>query len=162
MSHQTYDFIIVGAGSAGCVVAERLSASGRHSVLVLEAGGTDRRFYVQMPLGYGKCFFDPAVNWNYKTEPDPGLAGNADHWPRGKLLGGSSSINAMVWIRGHPADYDGWAAQGNPGWGWADVLPAFKAIEDNQAGANDWRGIGGPLHVSSCEDQVHPLSRRYL
>jgi len=162
MSHQTYDFIIVGAGSAGCVVAERLSASGRHSVLVLEAGGTDRRFYVQMPLGYGKCFFDPAVNWNYKTEPDPGLAGNSDHWPRGKLLGGSSSINAMVWIRGHPADYDGWAAQGNPGWGWADVLPAFKAIEDNQAGANDWRGIGGPLHVSSCEDQVHPLSRHYL
>ena len=84
------------------MVAERLSASGRFSVLVLEAGGTDRRFFVQMPLGYGKTFYDPAVNWNYKTEPDPGLAGNADHWPRGKLLGGSSSINAMVWIRGQP------------------------------------------------------------
>ena len=159
---QTYDFIIVGAGSAGCVVAERLSASGRHSVLVLEAGGTDRRFFVQMPLGYGKCFFDSAVNWNYKTEPDPGLAGNADHWPRGKLLGGSSSINAMVWIRGHPADYDAWAAQGNPGWSWSDVLPAFKAIEDNAAGADRWRGTGGPLHVTNCEDQVHPLTRRYL
>ena len=99
---QTYDFIVIGAGSAGSVVAERLSANGRFSVLVLEAGGTDRRFFVQMPLGYGKTFFDPAVNWNYRAEPDPGLAGNADHWPRGKLLGGSSSINAMVWIRGHP------------------------------------------------------------
>lgn len=159
---QTYDFIIVGAGSAGCVVAERLSASGRFSVLVVEAGGTDRRFFVQMPLGYGKCFFDPAVNWNYKAEPDPGLAGNADHWPRGKVLGGSSSINAMVWIRGHPADYDAWAAAGNPGWGWQDVLPAFKAIEDNEAGGNEWRGSGGPLHVTSCEDQVHPLTKRYL
>jgi choline dehydrogenase len=159
---QTYDFIIVGAGSAGCVVAERLSASGRHSVLVLEAGGTDRRFFVQMPLGYGKCFFDPAVNWNYKTEPDPGLAGNADHWPRGKVLGGSSSINAMVWIRGHPADYDDWAALGNPGWGWTDVLPAFKAIENNAAGGDQWRGTGGPLHVTSCENEVHPLTKRYL
>ena len=159
---QTYDFIVVGSGSAGSVVAERLSASGRYSVLVLEAGGTDRRFYVQMPLGYGKTFFDPAVNWNYKAEPDPGLAGNADHWPRGKLLGGSSSINAMVWIRGAREDYDGWAAQGNPGWGYADVLPAFKAIEDNQAGADEWRGTGGPVHVTRCEDAVHPLSRLYL
>lgn len=159
---QTYDFIVVGAGSAGCVVAERLSASGKYSVLVLEAGGTDRRFFVQMPLGYGKCFFDPAVNWNYKTEPDPGLAGNADHWPRGKLLGGSSSINAMVWIRGHRRDYDDWAAAGNPGWGWEDVLPAFKAIEDNAAGADAWRGGGGPLHVTDCSAAVHPLTKRYL
>lgn len=159
---QTYDFIVVGSGSAGCVVAERLSAGGRHSVLVLEAGGTDRRFYVQMPLGYGKTFYDPAVNWNYRTEPDPGLGGNADHWPRGKLLGGSSSINAMVWIRGHPADYDAWAASGNPGWGFADLLPIFKAIEDNQAGADEWRGAGGPLCVTDCSPSVHPLTRRYL
>src|SRR5690606_25631946 len=159
---QTYDFIVVGSGSAGSVLAERLSASGRFSVLVLEAGGSDRRFYVQMPLGYGKCFFDPAINWNYRAEPDMGLAGNADHWPRGKLLGGSSSINAMVWIRGAREDYDGWAAEGNPGWSYADVLPAFKAIEDNEAGADEWRGIGGPVHVTRCEDAVHPLSRRYL
>jgi choline dehydrogenase len=159
---QTYDFIIVGAGSAGCVVAERLSANGRFSVLVLEAGGTDRRFFVQMPLGYGKTFYDPKVNWNYKTEPDPGLADNADHWPRGKLLGGSSSINAMVWIRGHPADYDAWAAAGNPGWSFADLLPAFKAIEDNAAGADRWRGSGGPVHVTDCSAAVHPLTKRYL
>jgi choline dehydrogenase len=97
------DFIIIGAGSSGCVMAERLSASGRHKVLVLEAGGDDRRFFVQMPLGYGKTFFDPKVNWMYRAEPDPGLAGNVDHWPRGRVLGGSSSINAMVWMRGHRA-----------------------------------------------------------
>ena len=159
---QTHDFIIVGAGSAGCVLAERLSASGRFSVLVLEAGGTDLRFYVQMPLGYGKTFFDPAVNWNFKAEPDPGLAGNADHWPRGKILGGSSSINAMVWVRGAREDYDDWRDAGNPGWGHDDVLKAFKALEDNEAGANDWRGRGGPLHVSDMRSKVHPLTRRYL
>ncbi|RUU34663.1 choline dehydrogenase, partial [Mesorhizobium sp. M6A.T.Ce.TU.002.03.1.1] len=159
---QTYDFIVVGSGSAGSVLAERLSASGRFSVLVLEAGGTDRRFYVQMPLGYGKTFFDPAVNWNYKAEPDLGLAGNVDHWPRGRLLGGSSSINAMVWIRGAREDFDAWAAAGNPGWGFDDLLPAFKALEDNQAGANQWRGVGGPLHITDCSRAVHPLTKRYL
>ncbi len=159
---QTYDFIVVGSGSAGSVVAERLSASGRFSVLVLEAGGTDRRFFVQMPLGYGKTFFDPAVNWNYKAEPDPGLSGNADHWPRGKLLGGSSSINAMVWIRGQRDDFDEWRDAGNPGWGYDDLLPVFKSIEDNQAGANEWRAIGGPIHVTDCSRSVHPLTRRYL
>lgn len=159
---QTYDFIIVGAGSAGCVVAERLSANGRFSVLVLEAGGTDRRFYVQMPLGYGKTFFDPKVNWNFRAEPDPGLAGNTDHWPRGKLLGGSSSINAMVWIRGQREDFDGWAAAGNPGWSYADLLPHFKAVEDNEAGGDAYRGRGGPVHVSDNRQRIHPLTRRFL
>ncbi|TPL84192.1 choline dehydrogenase [Mesorhizobium sp. B2-3-14] len=159
---QTYDFIIVGSGSAGSVLADKLSASGRFSVLVLEAGGSDRRFYVQMPLGYGKTFFDPTVNWNYKTEPDPGLGGNVDHWPRGKLLGGSSSINAMVWIRGAREDFDDWRAAGNPGWGYDDLLPAFKALEDNEAGADAWRGSGGPLHISDTTDAVHPLTKRYL
>ncbi|MBZ9983701.1 MULTISPECIES: GMC family oxidoreductase N-terminal domain-containing protein [unclassified Mesorhizobium] len=159
---QTYDFIIVGSGSAGSVLADKLSASGRFSVLVLEAGGSDRRFYVQMPLGYGKIFFDPTVNWNYKTEPDPGLGGNVDHWPRGKLLGGSSSINAMVWIRGAREDFDDWRDAGNPGWGYDDLLPAFKALEDNEAGADRWRGRGGSLHISDTSDAVHPLTRRYL
>ena len=159
---QTYDFIVVGSGSAGSVVAERLSASGRHSVLVLEAGGSDLRFFVQMPLGYGKTFFDPAVNWNYRAEPDPGLAGNSDHWPRGKLLGGSSSINAMVWIRGHPDDYDAWRDLGNPGWGFADLLPYFKAVEDNEAGADDLRGRGGPLHITDNSGRVHPLTDQFL
>ncbi|MBA1141899.1 GMC family oxidoreductase [Mesorhizobium neociceri] len=159
---QTYDFIIVGSGSAGSVLADKLSASGRHSVLVLEAGGTDRRFYVQMPLGYGKTFFDPAVNWNYKPEPDPGLAGNVDHWPRGKLLGGSSSINAMVWIRGAREDFDDWRDAGNPGWGYDELLPGFKALEDNEAGADRWRGTGGPMHITDTTNAVHPLTKRYL
>ncbi|TKT80449.1 choline dehydrogenase [Aquamicrobium sp. LC103] len=159
---QTYDFIIVGSGSAGSVLAERLSASGRHSVLVLEAGGTDRRFFVQMPLGYGKTFFDPRVNWNYRAEPDPGLAGNEDHWPRGKLLGGSSSINAMVWIRGQREDFDEWRDAGNVGWGYDDVLPAFKALENNEAGADEWRGRDGPVHVSDLTRFVHPLCGRYI
>jgi choline dehydrogenase len=149
------DYIIVGAGSAGCVLADRLSASGKHKVTVLEAGGTDRRFYVHLPLGYGKLFYDPAVNWLYKTEPDPGLNGARDHWPRGKVLGGSSSINAMVYIRGHRADYDDWGV--NPGWGWDECLAAYKAMEDNEAGADAFRGQGGPLYISANRAGLHPL-----
>ena len=159
---QTFDFIVIGSGSAGSVVTERLSASGQHSVLVLEAGGSDYRFFVQMPLGYGKTFYDPAVNWNYTAEPDPGLAGNADHWPRGKILGGSSSINAMVWIRGAAEDFDAWRDAGNPGWGFDDLLPAFKAIEDNEAGRNALRGSGGPIHVTDNREKIHPITQRFL
>jgi choline dehydrogenase len=154
------DYIIVGAGSAGCVLADRLSANGRHKVTVLEAGGTDRRFYVHLPLGYGKLFYEPAVNWLYRTEPDPGLNGARDHWPRGKLLGGSSSINAMVYIRGHRADYEEWGI--NPGWGWEDCLAAYRAMEDNEAGGDDWRGSGGPLFVSANKAGLHPLVEMYL
>jgi len=159
---QTHDFIIVGAGSAGSAMAERLSAGGRFSVLVLEAGGSDLRFYIQLPLGYGKTFFDPAVNWMYRAEPDPGLAGQADYWPRGKVLGGSSSINAMVWVRGAAEDYDDWQAAGNPGWGHADMVEVFRAIEDYEGGADRYRGAGGPLHVSRIDREAHPLTRRYL
>lgn len=157
-----FDYIIVGAGSAGCVLAERLSADGRHRVLVIEAGGSDRRFYVQMPLGYGKLFYDPAVNWLYVSEPDPGLAGNRDHWPRGKILGGSSSINAMVWIRGHQSDYDDWQAAAGPEWGWEAACAAYRAIEDNEAGGDDWRGTGGPLHISANRRDLHPLVETFL
>ena len=158
---QDTDYIIVGSGSAGSVLANRLTESGKHRVTVLEAGGSDRRFYVALPLGYGKLFYDPAVNWMYKTEPDAGLAGQRDHWPRGKILGGSSSINAMVWIRGHRADYDEWGAAA-PGWGWEDVLPAYRAIEDNEAGADAWRGRGGPLFISANTKGLHPLVRDYI
>ncbi|MGB3317020.1 MAG: GMC family oxidoreductase N-terminal domain-containing protein [Albidovulum sp.] len=157
-----FDYIVVGAGSAGSVLAERLSANGRHKVLVLEAGGSDRRFYVHLPLGYGKLFFDPAVNWMYKTEPDPGLAGNQDFWPRGKILGGSSSINAMVWIRGHQSDYDDWAERAGPGWGWDAVREAYRAIEDNEAGGNELRGKGGPLFISANRTDLHPLVESYI
>lgn len=155
------DFIIVGAGSAGCVLANRLTESGKHRVTLIEAGGTDRRFYVMLPLGYGKLFYDPAVNWLYQAEPDPGLAGQRDHWPRGRLLGGSSSINAMVWIRGHSADYDDWG-KAAPGWGWDEVLPAYRALEDNEAGADAFRGQGGPLFISANRKGLHPLVQDYI
>lgn len=156
------DFIIVGAGSSGCVLAERLSASGRHKVLVLEAGGDDRRFYIEMPLGYGKTFFDPKVNWMYRAEPDPGLAGNVDHWPRGRVLGGSSSINAMVWIRGARADFDDWRAAGNPGWGADEMYDAFREIECAVIGDDARRGRGGPLNLFVPDKTVHPLTRKWF
>lgn len=157
----TTDYIIIGAGSAGCVLANRLTENGKHRVTLLEAGGTDRRFFVHMPLGYGKLFYDPAVNWAYQTQPDAGLAGQRDYWPRGKILGGSSSINAMVYIRGQSADFDEWGAQ-NPGWGWHDCLAAYRAMEDNEAGADDYRGQGGPLFISANRTGLHPLVQDYI
>ena len=159
---RVFDFIIVGAGSAGCVLAERLSANGRFSVLVLEAGGSDRRFFIQMPLGYGKTFYDPSVNWMYAAEADPGLNGQRDYWPRGKVLGGSSSINAMVYIRGAREDYEGWEAAGNTGWGWDDVLRSYRAMEDTNAGANEFRGAGGPLHIRCGPVDFHPLYIKFV
>ena len=159
---KVFDYLIVGAGSSGSVLAERLSAAGK-SVLVLEAGGSDRRFFVQMPLGYGKLFYDPAVNWAYRTEADPGLNGQRDYWPRGKIVGGSSAINAMVWIRGHQSDYEDWqAATGDAFWGAESVRTAYRAIEDNADGADDWRGVGGPLYIRSGRDAAHPLVLPYL
>jgi choline dehydrogenase len=157
-----FDYVVVGAGSAGCVLANRLTADGRRSVLLLEAGGSDRRFWLRMPIGYGKSFYDPRVNWMYRTEPDPGLAGRVGYWPRGKVLGGSSTINAMVFVRGHPADFDEWRDAGNPGWGWSDVLPHFRRLEDSDHGPSAWRGKGGPLRVADPSRDVHPLCETYL
>ncbi len=159
---QTFDFVIVGAGSAGCVLAERLSADGRYTVCLLEAGGSDKRLFVQMPLGYGKTFYDTSINWGYRAEADAGLNDRSDYWPRGKILGGSGSINAMVWIRGAAQDFDDWANEGNSGWSYADVLPFFKALEHNQSGADAWRATGGPLHICDVSGQLHPLARRFI
>lgn len=157
-----FDYVIVGAGSAGCVLANRLSDGGRHRVALLEAGGGDLNFWVRMPIGYGKAFYHRTLNWKYLTEPVPGFDGRQSYWPRGKVVGGSSSINAMVFIRGQAEDFDGWRALGNPGWGYQDVLPLFRRMEDNAAGADEWRGKGGPLTVTNIEDVVHPLCRNYL
>ena len=157
-----FDFIVIGAGSAGCVVAARLSESGRHRVLLLEAGGSDRSLWLRMPIGYGHSFHDPQVNWMYRTEPEAALHGREGYWPRGKVLGGSSSINAMVFVRGAPQDFDTWAAMGNPGWNWSDVLPWFRRLEDSERGSTPFRGTGGPLHVSDVTSEVHPLCHAFL
>jgi len=121
-----FDFIVVGAGSAGCVMANRLSACGRFNVLLLEAGGSDQRLWLKVPIGYGMSFYNPSVNWMYQTEPDPQLNHRSAYWPRGKVLGGSSAINAMVFIRGQARDFNDWANLGNSGWSYQAVLPYFK------------------------------------
>ncbi len=157
-----FDYIVVGAGSAGCVLANRLSENGRFQVLLLEAGGSERRLRVQMPIGYGLSFYDPTLNWMYRTEAESSLADRQGYWPRGKVLGGSSAINAMVYVRGQPQDFDDWKELGNPGWGWSDVLPHFKKMEHAPFGDAGWRGHGGPLHVSDVSAEVHPLCQAFL
>ena len=144
------------------MLANRLSANGKFRVLVLEAGGSDKRFWIQTPIGYGKAFYDPKVNWMYMTEADPGINNRQCYWPRGKVLGGSSSINAMVYIRGQAADYDDWRDLGNEGWGWNEVLPYFKKAESNGDGGSPYRGADGPLYVSNVSSQYHPLCQRYF
>jgi choline dehydrogenase len=143
-----FDYVIVGAGSAGCVLANRLSANGKHSVLLLEAGPKDSNIWIHVPLGYGKLFKEKTVNWMYQTEPEPGLHGRQVFQPRGKVLGGSSSINGLLYVRGQHEDYDRWRQRGNVGWGFDDVLPYFKKAENQQRGADDYHGAGGPLSVS--------------
>ena len=156
------DYIVVGAGSAGCALAARLSENGRHKVLLLEAGPDDRRFWIQVPVGYGKSFYDPRVNWMYMTEAVPELADRASYWPRGKVLGGSSSINAMVYIRGQAEDYEDWRAAGNPGWGWDDVLPLYKRLESHAWGESEHHGGAGPLHIEAPSRELHPTCEDFL
>ena len=143
-----FDFIIVGAGSAGCVLANRLSADGRYQVALFEAGGRDTSPWIHIPVGYFKTMGNPATDWRYRTEADPGLNGRSLNWPRGKVLGGSSSINGLLYVRGQPQDFDHWRQLGNPGWGWDDVMPLFRRAENWEGTPSHVRGKGGSLNVS--------------
>jgi choline dehydrogenase len=155
-----YDYIIVGAGSAGCVLAARLTEDPSASVLLLEAGGRDKSKEIHIPAAFSKLF-KTGVDWNYSTEPEPFLNNRKLYWPRGKVLGGSSSINAMIYIRGNAADYDGWKSLGNDGWGFEDVLPYFKKSENRERGAGEFHGAGGPVNVADLI-LVNPLTRAFL
>ncbi len=157
----TYDYIIVGAGSAGCVLANRLSASGRHKVFLLEAGGRDLNPWIHIPIGYAKLFRNPQINWMYETEPEPELEDRKIYQPRGKVLGGSSSINGLLYIRGQREDFDLWRQLGNTGWSYDDVLPYFRRSEDQQRGADPLHGVGGHLSVSD-QREPHPLCDAFI
>src|SRR6204780_436461 len=156
-----FDYVIVGAGSAGCVLANRLSADGTNSVLLLEAGPKDTNLWIHVPLGYGRLFKEKTVNWMYQTEPEPGLDGRSVFQPRGKVLGGSSSINGLLYVRGQHEDYDRWRQRGNSGWGYDDVLPYFKKAENQQRGGDKYHGDGGPLPVSDL-GHPDPLSAAFI
>src|SRR3954453_15435076 len=160
-SDPEFDYIIVGAGSAGCVLANRLSANGKHSVLLLEAGPKDSNIWIHVPLGYGKLFKEKSVNWMYQTERGRGLGGRPVFRSRGKVLGGSSSINGLLYVRGQHEDYDRWRQRGNVCWGHDDVLPFFKKAEDQQRGPDDYHGSGGPLPVSDTR-HPDPLSAAFI
>jgi choline dehydrogenase-like flavoprotein len=161
MQQETYDFIVTGAGSAGCAVAGRLAESGRYRVLLLEAGPPDRNPWIHIPLGYGKTYVDPRVNWKFETEPQPQMANRRLYLPRGKTLGGSSSINGMIYIRGHHGDYDEWRQRGCVGWDWDSVLPYFRKAENQTRGGDAFHGTGGPLQVSDQAEKGE-LSRAVL
>ena len=149
MTLAAFVYLIVGGGTAGCVLANRLTADGRSRVLMLEAGPRDNYLWIHIPIGYGKTMFHPVYNWGFHTEPEPEMKGRRIYWPRGRGLGGSSSINGLIYIRGQPQDYDAWAAAGNSGWAWRDVLPYFIRSEGNQRGASATHGENGPL---ACSD----------
>jgi choline dehydrogenase len=155
-----YDYIIIGAGSAGCVLANRLTDDGQANVLLLEAGGPDKKQEIQIPVAFGKLF-KSEVDWAYETEPQTRLNGRQLYWPRGKVLGGTSSMNAMIYQRGHPHNYDEWAALGNEEWGYGDVLPYFKKAENQERGADEYHGVGGPLNVADLRDP-NPLTAAFV
>ena len=146
-----FDVVVVGAGSAGCVLSARLTENPNITLCAIEAGGRDRNPWIHIPMGFGKLVPDPKVNWGYETEPEPGLGGRRIVWPRGKVLGGSGSINGLVFLRGAPSDYDEWQRLGARGWGYRDVLPYFKRMEHSVDGANEWRGTGGPMTISNIK-----------
>jgi choline dehydrogenase len=157
-----YDYIIVGAGSAGCILANRLSASGQHSVLLLEAGGKDDSFWFRIPVGFTKTYYNETYNWMYYSEAEKELANRSLYCPRGKVQGGSGSINAMIFVRGQQQDFDDWAAAANAGWAYQDVLPYFRKLESHPLGATEHHGADGPIRISPMKDAVHPICHVFL
>jgi choline dehydrogenase len=158
---ESFDYVIVGAGTAGCVLADRLSASGRNRVLILEAGGSDARFWIKAPIGYGVTFADASVNWKFQARASAGLDGRGMYWPRGRVVGGSSSINAMVYCRGMPDDFNDWRELGNSGWGWDEVRPYFERSERRVA--PDGQVVeDGPLDVKDVTPYLHPMRKEWL
>ena len=160
-SQAQFDYVIIGAGSSGCVLADRLSASGRYTVCLLEAGPRGHYPWLHIPIGYAKTMFHPRYNWKFYTEPEPGLHNRQIYWPRGKVLGGSSAINGLIYIRGQHQDYDQWADLGNVGWSWADVRPYFIHSERNQRGASDYHGDSGPMGVCDIK-QPNRLAEAFV
>ncbi|NPT47742.1 choline dehydrogenase [Paraburkholderia sp. 1N] len=158
---RSFDYVVVGAGSAGCVLANRLSENGRYSVCLLEAGPPDRFLWIHIPIGYGKTMFHPVYNWGFYTDPDPNMHGRKLYWPRGRTLGGCSSINGLIYIRGQKEDYDHWAALGNRGWSWNECLPYFRRLEHNELGESPTRGVDGPLWASTIK-QRHELVDAFI
>lgn len=161
MSEEIFDYIVVGAGSAGCVMAARLSEDGKANVLLLEAGGRDDHIFLKMPLAFLKAMPHPKFNWTYWTEPEPHLGGRRMPLPRGRVMGGSGSINGMFAMRGHPKDYDQWAQMGARGWSFANVLPYFRKLEDSWRGENIWHGKGGPVAIRPI-DSPHLLHEEMM
>ena len=155
------DYIVIGAGSAGCAVAARLSEDPSVQVLLLEAGAKDRNPWLHVPIGYAKTMYHPTLSWNLVTEPEKELGGRRVIWPRGRVLGGSSAINGLLYVRGQHADYDHWRQLGCTGWSFADVLPYFRRSEDQERGASEWHGAGGPLAVSDLRDR-NPLAEAFI
>src|SRR5690349_21367638 len=156
-----YDFVIVGGGSAGCVLANRLSASGKQTVCLLEAGPADTNPFINIPGGLLQVVRSKALNWHFQTAPQTHLDNRPRYWPRGRTLGGSSAINAMCYIRGHASDYDQWAKLGNTGWSYREVLPYFRKAENYEPGGNDYHGTGGPLNVAELRDP-NPLGLAFV
>ena len=157
-----YDYIIIGAGSAGSILAARLSEDANVNVLLLEAGGSDRSFWFDMPAGYARSYFNPKTNWMYSSEPEGAMAGRKIYCPRGKVQGGSGSINAMIYVRGQRKDFDDWRDAGNPGWGYDDVLPWFRKLENHPAGETEWHSAKGKIGITPMRGKTHPICDRFL